>query len=193
MNRNSTDPIAAESPSEPNRREFLVGLAGTAALASLAGTKASAQTNGKVLNIARVAIPSSIVIRSENKVGALNDGFAPVDSFDRSHGVYGLWGDRESHSPATWVQYNWSGPVTINHVEVFWAVDHSRPGVLPGSSQTAMRVPDHYRVLYWDGKDFVPVSKAQGLGLAQGARPRARPRYLQLHDLRCGQDRQATP
>jgi uncharacterized protein len=168
MNRNvdPKKPISAEFPAEPNRREFLVGLAGTAALASLTGTSASAQTNGKVLNIARVAVPSSIVIRSENKAGALNDGFAPVDSFDRSHGVYGLWGDRESHSPATWVQYNWSGPVAINHVELFWAIDHPRPGVLPGSSQTTMRVPESYRVLYWDGKDFVPVTNAQGLGLA---------------------------
>jgi uncharacterized protein len=168
MNRNVDPgkPISAEFPAEPNRREFLVGLAGTAALASLTGTSASAQTNGKVLNIARVAVPSSIVIRSENKAGALNDGFAPVDSFDRSHGVYGLWGDRESHSPATWVQYNWSGPVAINHVELFWAIDHPRPGVLPGSSQTTMRVPESYRVLYWDGKDFVPVTNAQGLGLA---------------------------
>jgi uncharacterized protein len=170
MNRNHpVAPTSVESSSEPNRREFLVGLAGAAALASLAGTKATAQTNSSVLNIARVAIPSSIVIRSENKVGALNDGFAPADSFDRSHGVYGLWGDRESHSLATWVQYNWSGPVAINHVEVFWAVDRPRPGVLPGSSWTTMRVPQSYRILYWDGKDFVPVSNAQGLGVAPDA------------------------
>jgi DUF1680 family protein len=168
-NRDSVAPISAEALTEPNRREFLVGLAGAAALASLTVTKAPAQTNGTVLNIARVAIPSSIAIRSENKIGALNDGFAPVDSFDRSHGVYGLWGDRESHSPATWVQYNWSGPVAVNHVQIFWAVDRPRPGVLPGSSWTTMQVPQSYRILYWDGKDFVPVSNAQGLGLAPDA------------------------
>ncbi len=169
MNPDSKGPISPETPSGPNRREFLAGLAGAAALASLAGSKATAQTNGTVLNIARVAVPSSIVIRSENKAGALNDGFAPVDSFDRSHGVYGMWGDRESHSPATWVQYNWSGPVAINHVEVFWAVDRPRAGVLPGTSWTSMKVPETYRILYWDGKDFVPVTNAQGLGLAPDA------------------------
>jgi uncharacterized protein len=166
---NPVDPTSPESPSEPNRREFLVGLAGTAALASLAGQKTAAQTNGAVLNIAKVAVPSSIVIRSENKISALNDGFAPADSFDRTHGVYSLWGDRESHSPATWVQYSWSSPVAINHVEVFWAVDHPRSGVLPGSSQMTIRVPQSYRILYWDGKGFLPVSNAQGLGLTPDA------------------------
>src|ERR1700722_5238904 len=164
--RNPVDPTSPESPSEPNRREFLVGLAGTAALASLAGQKAAAQNNGTVLNIAKVAVPSSIVIRSENKISALNDGFAPADSFDRTHGVYSLWGDRESHSPATWVQYSWSNPIAINHVEVFWALDHPRSGVLPGSSQMTIRVPQSYRILYWDGKGFLPVTNAQGLGLS---------------------------
>jgi DUF1680 family protein len=164
--RNPVDPTSPESPSEPNRREFLVGLAGTAALASLAGQKAAAQNNGTVLNIAKVAVPSSIVIRSENKISALNDGFAPADSFDRTHGVYSLWGDRESHSPATWVQYSWSNPIAINHVEVFWALDHPRSGVLPGSSQMTIRAPQSYRILYWDGKGFLPVTNAQGLGLS---------------------------
>jgi DUF1680 family protein len=167
--RNPVDPTSPELPSEPNRREFLVGLAGTAALASLAGQKAAAQNNGAVRNIAKVAVPSSIVIRSENKISALNDGFTPADSFDRTHGVYSLWGDRESHSPATWVQYSWSNPVAVNHVEVFWAVDRPRSGVLPGSSQMTIRVPQNYRILYWDGKGFLPVSNAQGLGLATDA------------------------
>ncbi|HEX4286970.1 MAG TPA: beta-L-arabinofuranosidase domain-containing protein [Terracidiphilus sp.] len=158
-----------EPAGEPNRREFMAGLTGAAVLASLAGVHATAQAHDKVLNIARVALPSSVAIQSENKIGALNDGFAPANSFDRSHGVYGLWGDRESHSHATWVQYDWSEPVSINKVEVFWAIDHPRAGVLPGSSWPTMHVPESYRILYWNGKDFAPVNSAQGLGLAADA------------------------
>ena len=61
-------------------------------------------------------------MRSENKISALNDGFAPENSFDRSHAHYALW----SPSPAdraTWVDYEWSQPVKIDRVEIYWAVD----------------------------------------------------------------------
>ncbi len=75
---------------ESSRREFLAGMTGTAVLAAVHGTNAVAQAPERAVNIARVAVPSSVVITSENKISALNDGFAPENSFDRSHGVYAV-------------------------------------------------------------------------------------------------------
>jgi uncharacterized protein len=60
---------------EANRREFLAELTGTALLTTLSGTMAFAQTSNGALNIARVAIPSSVAVASEDRVSALNDEF----------------------------------------------------------------------------------------------------------------------
>src|SRR3954453_11288655 len=53
---------------EDNRREFVAGLAGTAVLTAVSGTHAAAQDANRVLNVARVAVPSSYRIASENKI-----------------------------------------------------------------------------------------------------------------------------
>lgn len=152
---------------ESSRREFLLGLTGTAAAAALAGQRAIAQSNERVINIARVAIPSSRTIVSENKISALNDGFVPESSFDRTHGLYALHGERQTESGRSWVQYDWSERVNINKTEVYWAVDRPKPGAIPGSSSLhGMHVPESYRILYWDGNDFVPVNQPEGLGVA---------------------------
>ena len=150
---------------ETSRRQFLAGLAGTAVLAGITGPDAVGQVPQDAVNIARVAVPSSFSIASENKISALNDGFVPADSFDRSHGIYALHNESwQNHRP--WVQYEWSEPVTVNKIEVYWAVDHPRPGVIPGSGWPILQVPESYRILYWNGAEFTPVSQPQGLGLA---------------------------
>lgn len=151
---------------ESTRRDFLAGLAGTAALAAFQGTNAYGQAPEKAVNIARVAVPSSVMLTSENKIASLNDGFDPVDSFDRIHGIYAISNERPDGDPP-WVQYEWSRPVTISKVEVFWGVDRPRPAAIPGSSgRGGMAVPESYRVLYWDGKNFVPVREPKGAGVA---------------------------
>ena len=91
-----------------------------------------AQSPDQALNIARVAIPSSLTVMSENKISALNDGFVPENSFDRSHGLYALHRDWPSEAAKSWVQYDWSEPVNVNKVEVYWAVDRPRPGRIAG-------------------------------------------------------------
>jgi hypothetical protein len=162
----ATSSTESQTELEPTRREFLAGLAGAAALATFGGAKAAAQSSGGAVNVARVAAPSSSSISSQNKVSALNDGFAPENSFDRSHGVYLLhrW-DAESAAP--WVQYQWPVEVSIDKLEVYWAVDHPRPGAIPGSSSYAnLQPPASYRILYWNGSSFVPVNNPQGVGLA---------------------------
>jgi len=150
---------------EPNRREFMAGLSGMAVLSALNG-KVIAQAPAGALNIARVAVPSSFTYTSENKISALNDGFVPANSFDRSHGVYGLRRDSSEGSGEPWVQYEWNQPVNINKIEVYWAVDHPRPAALPGSSWPTVHAPQSYRIQYWDGSQFIPVSRPEGLGVA---------------------------
>lgn len=151
---------------EPNRREFLAGLAGAALLAGFTGVDGLAQTDSPAVNIARVAVPASSSIASENKISALNDGFNPADSFDRSHGIYALHRSWSGEDEQPWVQYQWSEPVTIGKVDVYWAVDHPRHGAIPGSGWPTLQTPESYRILYWDGSSFTPVNQPQGLGLA---------------------------
>src|SRR5450631_746182 len=115
---------------EPSRREFLVGVGGTAVLGLLSGSRAFAQAPQSALNIARVAVPTSMVMTSENRISSLNDGFTPENSFDRTHALYALWAEQVTGSRTSWVQYEWSEPVSINRVEIYWAVDRPRAGEL---------------------------------------------------------------
>ena len=163
---------SAEKASEPelnlsvNRRGFLAGIAGTAVVAAWHPATAFAQAADSELNLARVAIPSSLTTTSENKIGALNDGFRPASSRDRQNGSYAIRRGFEEEGPAEWVQYAWTKPVTVSKVDVYWAIDPPRPNGPPGSGYAHMLAPVSYRVLYWNGSDFVPVSNAKGLGLA---------------------------
>ena len=153
-----------QSQGEPNRREFLAGLTGMVALTALTGTKGMTQEVSRALNIARVAVPSSLTPLSENKISALNDGFTPENSSDRSHGIYALRREESSESTSSWVQYEWTERVSINKIEVYWAIDHPKPGAIPGSSSLQrMQVPQSYRILYWNESDFVPVVQPEGL------------------------------
>jgi len=152
---------------EPSRREFITGLTGAAVLTAMNGPKSIAQTADSALNIASVAVPSSFTYTSENRISALNDGFAPANSFDRSHGVYALHRDQSIAGAEPWVEYEWSQPVTVDKIEVYWGVERPRLGALPGSSSlTTMLAPQSYQILYWNGSAYVPVNKPQGLGVA---------------------------
>ena len=152
---------------EPNRREFITGLTGAALLTALSGARAVAQTPSGPLNIARVADPSSSTVSSQHKISSLNDGAIPENSFDRTHGLYALYERTEDESGDPWVQYEWSEPVSIDRTEIYWAVDRPRKGVIPGSSFPTIHLPQTYRVLYWNGNDFVPVEYLEHANLAQ--------------------------
>jgi len=157
---------AKQVPDGTNRRDFLAGLTGAAALLAFDPVMARADVANTPVNIARVASATSSRLRSENKISSLNDGFTPESSFDRSHGIYSLFVDGETTKGDLWVQYDWSKTVSINKIEIYWAVDRPRPGALPGSAGQRRNVPQNYRILYWNGNDFVPVSKPEGLGIA---------------------------
>ncbi len=163
----SPSQIAGLERLDPSRRDFLAGAGSAAVLGVLSGPRAFAQASESALNIARVAVPTSQSMRSENRISALNDGFTPENSYDRTHALYALWGERSTGSRTSWVQYEWSEPVSVSKAEIYWAVDLPRAGELPGAYARKIAAPESYRILYWNGSDFAPVAQPQGLGVAQ--------------------------
>ncbi len=146
------EPGAGES--SLNRRDFLGAMAGTALFTAVAPSHAFAETTDGSVNLAKVAAPSSLYTSGDTKISALNDGKTPANSRDREGGAYGNWPRVDTQ----WVQYDWSKPITTNKVNVYWWMD--RGGVA---------APASYRILYWNGTDFVPVANASGLGVAGDA------------------------
>jgi uncharacterized protein len=164
-----TQALEEQARLEPGRREFLAGLAGAAVLSTFRYSDGVARDADHPLNIARVALPSSLSLTSESRTSALNSGVAPESSYDRSHGLFALHEEETTQDGIQWVQYDWSQPVSVNRAEVYWAVDHPRPTRVPGSGYPTIQVPRKYRILCWDGTAFVPVSNPRGLGLAADA------------------------
>lgn len=159
----SEDPRPCAPSSSPrglNRRTFLLRTAGTALfIASRGHSQAfAAPTNGTtddaLVNLAKVAIPSSLYTSGDTKVLALNDGFHPASSADNRNGSYGNWPRVDTQ----WVQYDWSQPITTNKIDVYWWIDGQGVGA-----------PQSCRLLYWNGSQFVPVANAAGLGVAGNA------------------------
>jgi DUF1680 family protein len=135
-------------------------------MGALVGSDALALEPQPSLNVAKVAMATSMTARSENNIATLNDGFDPVDSFDRSHGTYIVHGGREEAVGRSWVQYDWSAPVTINRTAIYWAAEKPKTSAAPGGSASqATAMPAGCRLLYWNGTTFVPVDNATGLGV----------------------------
>ncbi len=157
--------ISGKSDFLVDRRGFLAGVAGTAVLASLDASNVFAQNAATPVNLAMVATPSSLISTSENRISAVNDGLIPLNSRDRKNSLYAVRHE-SSEAGAPWIQYEWSKAVSIDRIDAYWAIDAPRPKGLPGSEGARLAAPASYRILYWDGSDFVPVSKARGLGTA---------------------------
>ncbi|MHC4558095.1 MAG: Tat pathway signal protein, partial [Planctomycetota bacterium] len=104
------------------------------------------------VNLAVVAEPSSSYVSGDTSLTALNDEYDPRSSRDRRRGSYGNWNRRGTQ----WVQYDWSRPISTRKIDVYWWDDNR-----------GVRLPKACRLLYWDGKDFVPASNPSGLGVAE--------------------------
>jgi DUF1680 family protein len=109
-----------------------------------------AQDSSASVNLAVVATPSSSHTSGDTSVSALNDGFTPRSSRDNRRGSYGNW----PHVGTEWVEYDWSQPISTKQIDVYWWDD-----------QQGVRLPKACRVKFWDGKNFVPVANASGLGV----------------------------
>jgi DUF1680 family protein len=101
------------------------------------------------VNLALVATPSTSFVSGHETLAAVNDGFTPAHSDDKSHGAYGNW----PRSGTQWVEYDWPQPISTAKIDVYWFDDNR-----------GVRLPKAYRVKYWDGKAFVEVPKPAGLG-----------------------------
>ena len=103
-------------------------------------------------NLALVAKASTSFVSGHETLAALNDGFTPAHSDDKSRGAYGNW----PRTGTQWVQYEWSQPIKTDKIDVYWFDD-----------QRGVRVPKACRLKYWDGTSFVAAAGAGGLGLAK--------------------------
>lgn len=100
-------------------------------------------------NLALFATASTSYVSGHETLAAVNDGFAPAHSNDKSHGAYGNW----PRTGTQWVQYDWEKPISTTRIEVYWFDDNR-----------GVRLPAKCRLLYWNGKEFLPVPDAVGLG-----------------------------
>ncbi len=102
------------------------------------------------INLALVAKTATSYVSGHETIHALNDGFLPENSNDKSHGAYGNWPRKGTQ----WVEYDWSQPISTARMEVYWFDDSQ-----------GVRLPTACRLLAWDGGKFVPVANAVGMGL----------------------------
>ena len=101
-----------------------------------------------------VATATTSFVSGHETIHALNSGFDPENSNDKRHGAYGNWPVKGTQ----WVEYTWSQPIHTGKVDVYWFDDHN-----------GVRLPKACRLKYFDGKQFVPVKNAKGLGLRENA------------------------
>jgi uncharacterized protein len=104
-------------------------------------------------NLAPIAKASTSFVSGHESLEAIHDGSEPSGVNDHSHGAYGNW----PKTGAQWVQYEWRQPISTRQTEVYWWDDGR-----------GVRLPTACRLLYWDGKSFVPVQRAAGLGILGG-------------------------
>ena len=101
-------------------------------------------------NLALVAKATTSYVSGHETIHALNSGYDPENSADKRHGAYGNWPMKGTQ----WVEYTWTRPIHTGKIDVYWFDDYR-----------GVRLPKACRLKYFDGKQFVPVKNAQGLGL----------------------------
>jgi DUF1680 family protein len=94
------------------------------------------------------------------QAASLNDGLTPNTVPDQlrqraaNPNANQFQGRRPQRLSAIWFQYDWVNPVTIDEVAIFWY-----------NYDNLVKMPQAYRLKYWDGKDFVPVKNPVGMGM----------------------------
>lgn len=109
-----------------------------------------AQASTVPSNLAVIAKLSSS--RGSFGLNGLNDLLTPVNG----GGSRNAFGGNNRMQPRTniWVQYDWEEPITTAEVGLFW-----------WNYNNAIRLPEHYRISYWNGNAYVPVEQAKGMGM----------------------------
>lgn len=102
--------------------------------------KISTQTG----NIALLATASTSYVSPWETLGAVNDGFTPLNSGDKSHGAYGNWYSPDS---LQWVAYEWPANCVIDKVDLYWFDDGG-----------GVRTPTIAYLEYWNDSTWVRVA-----------------------------------
>lgn len=103
---------------------------------------------GSSTNIASKAKVTTSYCSPWESNAALNDGFTPTNSNDRTHAVYGNWPKTDTQ----WVQYTFDKEYTISKSDIYWFKDNG-----------GIDVPSSYKIKYWNGSNWADVSNASGL------------------------------
>ena len=122
-------------------------------LAVITGLSAAAQNIQPLTtrpNLAIVATSLSSMQGGGFGLNALNDGLAPVTL---GNGRGGGGNNRIQTRQNIWVQYEWLQPVSTKEIALFW-----------WDFNKNIRLPEVYRIQYWNGSAFVPVQNLMGLG-----------------------------
>lgn len=128
-------------------------LPGMAIAALFAGACGAAETKNEGENLAIFATPATSYVSGHETLEAVNDGFEPRGMDDHRHGAYGNW----PRTGTQWVELAWSEPISTRRIDVYWWDDGR-----------GVRLPVVCRLSSWDGKRFVAVQGAAGLGVAGG-------------------------
>lgn len=72
------------------------------------------------INIALIASPSTSFVSGWENIFAVNDGFTPKNSNDKTHTAYGNWPNPNSYQ---WVQYEWDQVFIARSIEIYWFDD----------------------------------------------------------------------
>jgi carbonic anhydrase/acetyltransferase-like protein (isoleucine patch superfamily) len=97
-----------------------------------------------VENLAMVATASTSYVSSWETLSAVNDGFTPLLSNDKSHGAYGNWYNPNS---LQWVAYEWPSNAVINKVDLYWFDDAD-----------GVRTPTTAYLEYWHNNAWVRLA-----------------------------------
>jgi hypothetical protein len=74
-------------------------------------------------NLATIGTPTTSFVSGWERLSAVNDGFEPINSGDRSHPVYGNWNGDADYGKTNWVEYDWEKFNTIQSVSIYWFSD----------------------------------------------------------------------
>lgn len=101
------------------------------------------------MNIASKATVITSHCSDWESTNALNDGYDPLNSNDRTHEVYGNWPETGTQ----YVEYDFDKEYTISKCDLYWFKDNG-----------GIDVPKSYKIKYWNGKKWTSVKNASGLG-----------------------------
>lgn len=153
-----TDPsalITTATVTVPGSYQFKL-TASDGALTSSDTVTVTVNAAGTLTNIASLATSSTSYCSPWETITALNDGFDPSSSNDRTQAVYGNW---DNKGTTQWVQYDFSQPYTISRSDVYWFKDSE-------ASAGGVCTPASCAYKYWDGNAWVAVTNPVGLGIA---------------------------